>query len=109
MPLIKDKVKSVYASESKSKIKKLTNRVKDFAPSGIAIHPLSKEYYLISARGSTLVILDTNRQFKDLIFLNDKSNKQPEGICFDGQSNLYISTEGHGLSAKIFKFNYTKN
>jgi len=97
-------VKRDYLEESESKIRKLVNRIKDFAPSGIAIHPETKAYYIVSARGSTLVVIDSNKELDEVIFLNDKTNKQPEGISFDKESNLYISTEGRGLRAKIFKF-----
>lgn len=98
------KVEYNNSSASKSKLKKLINRIKEFAPSGIAIHPSSDDHYLISARGSSLVVYDKDKSLKEVIFLNDKLIKQPEGICFDGDAQLYISNEGRGLSAKIFKF-----
>lgn len=93
-----------YSDEPKYRIKKLTHRVKEFAPSGIAIHPKSKEYYLISARGSTIVIMDKSKQLKKIIFLNTNTIPQPEGITFDKENTLYLSTEGQGYSGKIFKF-----
>jgi len=83
---------------------KMTNRIKDFAPSGIAVHPDSQDLYILSARGSTLVIYDKELKLTDIIFLNAKTIPQPEGICFDNENNLYISTEGQVLSAKIFKY-----
>lgn len=94
-----------YSSISKRQQKKLKNRAKDFAPSGIAIHPKTKDFYLISARGSTLVHVAKNKTILSIHFLNNKIIPQPEGISFDSESNLYITTEGHGYSAKIFKFN----
>lgn len=102
--MIEKVVKQSNASVSKSKLKKLSKRALDFSPSGIAIQPSSKEYYLISARGSTLLIIDTDKRLKDVVFLDDKSNKQPEGITFDKHDNLYISTEGRSMRAKMFKF-----
>ncbi len=99
-------VESSHSGISKSKLKKLKRRVKSFAPSGIAIHPINGDYYLISGRGSVLVIIGKDKQLKDVIFLNSKSNPQPEGITFDKDNNLYISTEGKGFSGKIFKFAY---
>jgi uncharacterized protein YjiK len=99
-------VESSNSDKTKSKLKQLKRRAKDFAPSGIAIHPISRDYYLISARGSLLVIIGSNKRVKNVIFLNSKSNPQPEGISFDEDNNLYISTEGKGFSGKIFKFAY---
>jgi len=101
---LKRMVENKHSNESKSQLKSLINRVKHFSPSGIAIHPKTKEYYLISARGSLLIIIDKFKNLKEVVFLNENTNKQPEGISFDKNANLYISTEGHGLSAKIFKF-----
>lgn len=100
-------VENDNSSASKSKLKKLISRTKEFAPSGIAIHPSTNDHYLISARGSTLVVYDKDKSLKEVIFLDDKLIKQPEGICFDHDAQLYISNEGRGLSAKIFKFSKT--
>lgn len=99
-------VDTSYSKASKSQLKKLNNRILKFAPSGIAIHPVSGDYFLISARGSSLVIIGQNKVLKEVVFLNNNTNPQPEGICFDQENNLYISTEGQGFNGKIFKFNY---
>jgi len=93
-------------SHSKSKKKKLKQKAKDFSPSGIAIHPISFDHYIISARGSTILIIDKNKRLKEMVFLDSKKIPQPEGITFDTEGNLFIATEGHGLSSKIFKFNF---
>lgn len=92
------------AKDSKLKAKKVNNRLKSFASSGIAVHPTSNDIYIISARGSSLVIFNADKKLKDVVLLNSKLNPQPEGICFDGQGNLYISTEGAGFSGKVFKY-----
>ena len=91
-------------ANSKSKVKKSKSRLKSFAPSGIAVHPVSGDIYIISAKGSSLVVFNNEKQLKDVILLDNKTNPQPEGICFDTDSNLYISTEGAGFSGKIFKY-----
>ena len=97
-------VENLYADEPKSKRKKAIGKIKSYAPSGIAIHPVSGDYYTTSARGSIVVIFDKNKSFRQLAFLNNKTIPQPEGITFDAQNNLYISSEGQGLSGKVFKF-----
>ena len=106
--LIKDKdllkhLESQNLNESKFKLKNLQNRLKSFAPSGISFHPQTGELYIISARGSILTIFK-NKEIADIIFLNENTNPQPEGICFDKEGNLYISSEGKGFSGKIFKY-----
>ncbi len=66
-----------------------------FAPSGIAVHPLSGHWYIISAKERTLLVVrPTDGQIVHLAKLKGKQLEQPEGICFDEKANLYISTEG---------------
>ena len=85
---------------------KFQNRAKSFSPSGIAIHPLNQHLYILSAKGSILLILDEKYNIHHIEYLNAKTIPQPEGICFDSDANLYISTEGQGFSGKIFKYNF---
>ncbi len=104
--ILKKFVRETFSDMSKSGLKQLVKRAKDFSPSGIAIHPKTDHLYIISARGSTLVVFDELHQFVELVFLNDSSIPQPEGICFNSNGDLFISTEGRGFSGKIFRFNY---
>lgn len=97
-------VERTNVAASRRRLKKLIKRACDFSPSGIAKNAMTKEYYLISARGSTLFIVDKQKGLREVIFLNDQINKQPEGITFDKNYNMYICTEGKGMRAKIFKF-----
>lgn len=99
-------IESTISEQSKYGLKKNLNRIKDFAPSGIAVHGVTKDLYILSARGSSLSIYDKDLNLKNVVLLNSKTIPQPEGICFDKDNNLYISTEGKGFSGKIFKFLY---
>jgi len=101
-------VETTSKDQSKTELKKLKNRVKAFSPSGIAIHPTNNHVYILSARASTLLILDDKYNIHNIVFLRSNVIPQPEGICFDTEANLYISTEGQGFSGKIFKYNYQK-
>jgi len=92
---------------SKSKQNKRLNKVKNFSPSGIAIHPSTNDFYIISAKESIVIILDKNKNLKNIQFLNSKLIPQPEGIAFGKNQDLYIATEGKGFSGKIFKFTYS--
>ena len=98
-------VELTNASAAPSKLKKLKHRVKQFAPSGIAVHPVTGEYYVISARGSLIAIYTKTKELVHVELVNNKTIPQPEGITFDIYNNLYISTEGQTFSGKIFKFN----
>ncbi len=79
-------------------------RATKFAPSAIALHPKSKNYYILSSVGKLLLILSPNGSIQYIEFLDKNIFKQPEGICFDQDGTLYISSEGAGAKAKIFTF-----
>ncbi len=80
----------------------LSARLKSFAPSGLAFHPLADRIYIVSSRGKLIVITDHNWNIKDLILLDEKIFTQPEGICFDHNGVLYVSSESKGRVAKLF-------
>jgi uncharacterized protein YjiK len=75
-----------------------------FGPSGIAIHPQTGNFFIISSVGKVMVVLNPNGKIEHVEALNKKIHRQPEGICFDADGTLYISNEGKGKKAKIYKF-----
>jgi uncharacterized protein YjiK len=76
-----------------------------FEPSGLAIHPLYGEIYIISSVGKLLIILDRRGKVKDVKELDPKIFRQPEGICFAPNGDMYIASEGQGGKGYILKFN----
>ena len=76
-----------------------------FEPSGLAIHPLFGEIYIISSVGKLLIILDRHGKVKDVKELDPRLFRQPEGICFSPNGDMYISNEGQGGKGYILKFN----
>jgi len=103
---LKKHVKEQYSGSNlfEKELKKLNSRVTSFAPSGIAIKPSTKEFFITSARGNLLVIFNANKQLKNIVFLNKKELPQPEGICFDEKENLFISSETKKGGGKIYKY-----
>ena len=77
-----------------------------FQPSGIAVHPIFGEIYIISSVGKLLVILDRRGKVLDVKELDPKLFRQPEGICFSPTGDMFISNEGQGGKGYILKFNY---
>ena len=75
-----------------------------FAPSGIAIHPKTSDICIISSVGKLFVILTPIGEIKYMEKLDASIFKQPEGICFDKDGTLYISSEGRGGKGKLFRF-----
>jgi len=73
-------------------------------PSGIAIHPVSGDLYVLSTVPQLLLILSANGRIRSVNRLNPGLFEQPEGIAFDGYQNLYISNERVQHQANILKF-----
>lgn len=75
-------------------------------PSAIAIHPITQDYYILSAHGSTLMVLNRGKNIKKLYHLSRDLFEQPEGICFNSKGDLFIASEGLEKKARIYRFNY---
>jgi uncharacterized protein YjiK len=75
-----------------------------FHPSGVAIHPLSGNIYVIGSVGNLLMVFSRQGQMLAMVKLRKKIHAQPEGICFSPDGTLYISNEGDGGEGKIFRF-----
>ena len=76
-----------------------------FSPSGIAIHPQTKDIYLISTALKRLVVLDpATGAIRYALHLDKKLLPQPEGISFDTEGNLYISSEGKKEAGRLLRF-----
>lgn len=104
--LIEEPVFSIKTEEIKQKLP--GNDYKDFRPSGIAVHPITGEIYVLASVGKVLVVLDKNGIIQEVHTLTTADFKQPEGICFSPDGNLFISNEGKGGRATILQFNYAK-
>ena len=85
---------------------RLIEKETSFKPSGIAIHPLYGEIYIISSVGKLLIILNRRGKVLDVKELDPKTFRQPEGICFSPSGDMFISNEGRGEKGYILKFRY---
>lgn len=97
---------------SKKDIRKFLDMSSDekigYGPSGVAIHPIEKNYYIVSHRGKWLLVVDREHQLVAALSLDPKLFRQPEGICFAPNGDLYIGNEGNGGDGYILKFSYLK-
>jgi uncharacterized protein YjiK len=76
-----------------------------FSPSGIAIHPKTNDVYIVSSAKKRLVVLNYQTgELKNVGVLDKKVLPQPEGIAFDLQGNLYLSSEGKKHEALLLRF-----
>lgn len=76
-----------------------------FHPSAVAVHPQSREIYILSYPRHQLCVLDTAYRLRYLSPLSTTLFPQPEGICFDEDGGLYISSEGRKGKGTLLKFN----
>ncbi|MDE5422791.1 SdiA-regulated domain-containing protein [Ancylomarina sp. DW003] len=77
-----------------------------FQPSGIAIHPISKNIYILGSVGKLLLVTNSEGELLAINRLKRKIFPQPEGICFSPDGTLYISTEGKVSQGRIHRFDY---
>ena len=62
-------------------------------PSAVAVHPVTKDIYLLVSIEKRLIVLNANWKFLTEYELDRTYFRQPEGITFDTKGNLYISNE----------------
>ncbi len=86
----------------------LSNGDISFQPSGIAVHPESKDIYIIASVGKLLITISEKGNIETIVKLNKKIFPQPEGICFSPDGTLFISNEGAGKKAVLLKFSPKK-
>lgn len=79
-----------------------------FAPSAVAIHPITGDIYILSSVGKVLMVINSSGQLQHIEKLRKEVHSQPEGLCFDVDGTLYIANEGKGGRGEILIFNYSK-
>jgi len=103
---LRKQLKKDFSNTGETKPKSKLSRMTDFSPSGIAIHPITSNYYIISAKGSSVIQLDKEGSLIEIGFFDEGVLTQPEGITFDREGNLYIASEGKSKSGKIARYTY---
>jgi len=77
-----------------------------FKPSGLDIHPMTGELYVLSSVQQSIVVLSTTGDIKHIWKLVDKVLKQPEGIAFLPNGDLFISSEGKSGHGVLIRYSY---
>ncbi|WP_194852307.1 SdiA-regulated domain-containing protein [Nonlabens antarcticus] len=95
-PAVKINMNDAALKEFKNK-----KAYKTFSPSDVAIHPVTKEYYVLEGKNPKLVILNRDGAIKNVIKLDKDDFAQPEGITFSPDGTLYISNEAGKGKATI--------
>ena len=79
-----------------------------FQPSAVAMHPITNNLYVLGSVGKLLLVLNAEGDVLAIVKLKRKMFRQPEGICFSPDGTMYISNEGKGRAANIYRFSYHK-
>lgn len=80
----------------------------NFRPSEIAVHPLNKNIYVLSANDKLLLILDNAGTIKDLIALDPVLFNKAEGLAFLSNGMMLISNEAQKGKPTLLSFKYNK-
>lgn len=74
--------------------------------SAIGIHPITGRLFVLSGIEELLFVFDMNGNIESIERLNHNLFKQPEGITFMKNGDMYISNEGKKKSPTLVRFNY---
>jgi uncharacterized protein YjiK len=91
-------------SGKKSGKKKDAEKKDNWKPSGVAVHPVSHQIYLMASVGNRLLVLHPDGSLAGTVRLEPRLFRQPEGICFAPDGTLYIASEGRDGSGYILRF-----
>jgi len=80
----------------------------NFAPSGVAVHPITKNYYLISSSGKMLMIVNPKGDIIHIEKFKKKMHPQPEGICFEKDGTMWVSNEGKDGAPTLLRYDYKR-
>lgn len=92
---------------SQKEIKNNTEEGK-FNPSGISRNPITGTFFVIAARGNTILELSKTGELLGQKNLPDNIHVQAEGIAFKTDGTLYISNEGRGKIPTIVVYEMKK-
>lgn len=76
----------------------------NFKPSALAVHPETRELYVLSSVRKALAVLTPEGALRAVVPLPAALFRQPEGIVFDADGTLYIANEAAGARATLLRF-----
>jgi hypothetical protein len=79
-----------------------------FMPSSIAVHPVTRELFVLSAIDYVLAVFDQRGTVTGYARLNPSLFRQPEGITFLPNGDMVISNEAAGERATLLLFKWQR-
>jgi len=99
------KNKAIPATRENKKGRTVTSSVK-FSTSEIAIHPINKMLYLLSAADHMIMVFDETGNIKHIQSLDPVLFNKPEGITFFQNGDMLITNEGQANVPTLLRFRY---
>lgn len=102
----------MFAQENKLNLpvrdkKKGIEPIIKFFTSAIAIHPITKKLYLLSAADHMLFIFDMKGNLEHIELLNSQMFNKAEGITFFKNGDMLITNEAQDKKPTLLQFNYS--
>ncbi len=98
----------VPATKENKKGKTINNQIR-LNTSEIAIHPITKELFLLSASDHMLMVFNLRGEIQHIEKLDPLLFNKPEGIAFYNNGDMLITNEGQQKEPKILRFNFSKH
>ncbi|GAB5522579.1 MAG: hypothetical protein Roseis2KO_04510 [Roseivirga sp.] len=99
----------VYVLKDKDLKRVLGSEETKVRPSGIAVHPITHEVYMLASTGRALIVFHQDGRPKNFTTLKRSLFPQPEGITFSPEGDLFISNEQEGEGGTILHFKMKKD
>ena len=77
-----------------------------FKPSALALHPVTGALYVLSSVRQVIVVLSPDGAMAAVWSLPENLFRQPEGMTFLPNGDLFIASEGDGKEAVLARFNF---
>ena len=77
---------------------------KTFKPSAIERHPVSGDFFVLSAHSRSLVEVDGTGKVRFAVKLGRKDHPQAEGLAFGPRLDMFISNEGAKKTPRLFRY-----
>lgn len=94
---------AIYTIKKKELVPFLKSK-RTFKPSGLAIDPITCNLYVLASVGKMLIVMSPDGTILDVNKLSSKQFRQPEGIAFSPEGDLYVASEAKGKKAVLLKF-----
>lgn len=80
----------------------------NFKPSALAVHPISGRVYVLSSVRTAIAVLSPDGALLAVLDFPPRLMPQPEGLAFDADGTMYVSSEGTTGPALLLRYAPTR-